>query len=314
MMEIRFYVIGAERKAFVAAVSELVGWEAVYKKAPTFAYVVNNYTIDKNGALIFDERTDMGEAARLLEGLALRGYVSGDSLPNAPASEEADPALGETEDVSEIADPPASDMLESDTPDRLSVELPLEGFTDLALSNLKKLVASKAGLIRASIGAEELPIVREDERICFPWFAPDSSPEEVVAYTQLVTALCAMAKEQTRIVATERAVDNPKYAMRCFLLRLGFIGDEYAAARKLLLRNLSGNGSFKGGAKRERPADSAPNLAASAPDTECVVSAGDADISPENAPTGGDNGLAEALADAALLYEVNASFVGGNGE
>lgn len=286
-MEIRFYVAGAQRKAFVEAVSELSGWEAVYKKAPSFAYAVNNYIIDKNGTLIIDDGADRGEVSRLLEGLAARGYVSGDSLPALPYEEDGGDALPES------AAP--------DAPDRLSIELPLAGFTDAALRNLEKLVASKAGLICQSIGAESLPILRDGERLCFPWFAADSSPEEVAAYTQLVGALCEMAKTQQRITATERAVDNPKYAMRCFLLRLGFIGEEYAAARKLLLKNLSGNSSFKSGARRENPAVSAPNVA---------DSDRDAPDSPETALTGGDYDLAEALADATLIHEVNALLEG----
>ena len=42
-------------------------------------------------------------------------------------------------------------------------------------------------------------------------------------------------------------MDNEKYAFRCFLLRLGFIGAEYKAARKVLLRNLTGSSAFKSG-------------------------------------------------------------------
>jgi len=56
-----------------------------------------------------------------------------------------------------------------------------------------------------------------------------------------------MAKTQKRVTAKEKDTDNDKYAFRCFLLRLGFIGDEYKAARKILLRNLSGSGAFKSG-------------------------------------------------------------------
>ena len=56
-----------------------------------------------------------------------------------------------------------------------------------------------------------------------------------------------MAKKQTRITATEKQVDNEKYAFRCFLLRLGFIGDEYKQTRKILLKNLEGSSAFKNG-------------------------------------------------------------------
>ena len=45
----------------------------------------------------------------------------------------------------------------------------------------------------------------------------------------------------------EKETDNDKYAFRCFLLRLGFIGSEYKAERKILLRNLTGSSAFKNG-------------------------------------------------------------------
>jgi hypothetical protein len=60
-----------------------------------------------------------------------------------------------------------------------------------------------------------------------------------------------MACNQKRITAKEKETDNDKYAFRCFLLRLGFIGAEYKLERKILLRNLSGSSAFKGSAKLE---------------------------------------------------------------
>ncbi|MBD5535004.1 MAG: virulence protein, partial [Lachnospiraceae bacterium] len=62
---------------------------------------------------------------------------------------------------------------------------------------------------------------------------------------------CKMSKEQKRITAKEKAVDNEKYAFRCFLLRLGFIGTEYKGERKILLKNLSGSSAFKNGERKE---------------------------------------------------------------
>ena len=61
-----------------------------------------------------------------------------------------------------------------------------------------------------------------------------------------------MALKQKRITTKEKPVDNEKYAFRCFLIRLGFIGAEYKSARKILLKNLSGSSAFKnGGAQHE---------------------------------------------------------------
>ncbi|MPN45599.1 hypothetical protein SDC9_193166 [bioreactor metagenome] len=116
-------------------------------------------------------------------------------------------------------------------------------------------MASKSALIRKAVGADALPIQRESDRLCFSWFPPDAGPEETHAYSQFVTALCDMAKKQKRVTAKEKASDSEtseKFAFRCFLLRLGFIGPEYASARKLLLQGLPGDSSFKTGKRKER--------------------------------------------------------------
>ena len=52
------------------------------------------------------------------------------------------------------------------------------------------------------------------------------------------------------ITAKPKENENEKYAFRCFLLRLGFIGDEYKTDRKVLLANLDGSSAFKAGAKK----------------------------------------------------------------
>ena len=75
------------------------------------------------------------------------------------------------------------------------------------------------------------------------------------AYDTFICKLCEMARNQKRVSATEKQVDNEKYAFRCFLLRLGFIGNEYKTERKILLKNLTGSSAFKSGAKKEVASD-----------------------------------------------------------
>ena len=60
-----------------------------------------------------------------------------------------------------------------------------------------------------------------------------------------------MARNAKRVVAKETETDNDKYAFRCFLLRLGFIGAEFKTERKILLRNLAGSSAFRGGQPKE---------------------------------------------------------------
>ena len=71
-----------------------------------------------------------------------------------------------------------------------------------------------------------------------------ANPDEVSAYTEFVSRLCDLARKVKRVIPTATENDNDKYAFRCFLLRLGFIGDEYKKARKVLLKNLTGNSAF----------------------------------------------------------------------
>lgn len=87
-----------------------------------------------------------------------------------------------------------------------------------------------------------------DDAISFHWFRATPSADDVTAYTRFIAALGKMCKERKRITAKDKPVENEKYAFRCFLLSLGFSGDEYKTDRKILLRNLTGSSAWKGGA------------------------------------------------------------------
>lgn len=136
------------------------------------------------------------------------------------------------------------------TPARLVLQMPLTGFTPEKLDNLCKLVMAKAPLLKAALGADDLPIQQNTKTLDFPWFRFTDDGETVKAYSTLVSLICKAAIEKKRVTAKEKNLDgSPKYAMRCFLLSLGFIGDEYKKARKILLSRLSGDSSWKNGKK-----------------------------------------------------------------
>ena len=129
------------------------------------------------------------------------------------------------------------------------------------------------------------------DTVSFPWFeGRDLDADEVKTYTHLIAALCDMARNQKRITAREKVTDNDKYAFRCFLLRLGFIGAEFKEERKILLRNLSGNSAFKSGKPHAEAIQPEPPASTDAVEVQ------------------GDPELAEALADELLIQQVNASF------
>ena len=128
----------------------------------------------------------------------------------------------------------------------LTVEIPLD---KVAVGNLTRLLDAKGNLIKKALGVDALPIEIQDDRVTFPWFEELPDSDAVQAYTHFLSALCEMSKNAKRVTVTEKTVDNEKYAFRCFLLRLGFIGAEYKTERKILLKNLSGSSAFKNGGK-----------------------------------------------------------------
>lgn len=238
-MEIRFNVTGAERKKLVTAVNEILGEPMNYMGAPTFAYIVGEYTINRNGTLTGDGSMSEDANDRLIKELNQRGFIG----------EVAD--RGDSEEIEET-------VAEAETTENngLTIEMPREGFTGTAIDNLEKIVMSKAALIKKALGVDDLPIEVTEDKVRFPWFHPQGDEALIRTYTKFIAALCNTAKEQKRVTAKEKSVDNEKYAFRCFLLRLGFIGADYKADRKILLRSLSGNGSFKSGSRKTENEDS----------------------------------------------------------
>ena len=215
-----YNVTGSERKRLVSAISTYTGVDAKYLYAPTFAYEIGAFLIDKNGVVSFDSSEAVDG---LVEALVGEGFVS---------------------QVSNLGIDDSENAQQSDTTG-LTVEIPLEA---VQVGNLTKILEGKGSLIKKALGINDLQFEVKDDRISFPWFS-EVEPDEATAYSHFISAICEMAKNQKRITAKEKETDNDKYAFRCFLLRLGFIGAEFKTERKILLRNLTGSSAFKGGAK-----------------------------------------------------------------
>lgn len=218
-MEIRFSVKGPERKRLVQVIEKALEVKSRYLGAPSMAYEIGAYAIDRNGTLSFEERGNTGEVRRLLDAISSEGF--GYEAPADSAEEITEAATGEES--------------------WLMIAVPLD---KVNTGNLTRLLEAKGSLIRKALGADNIRIEVKEDCVSFPWFAKLPFPDEAKAYTHFIAALCEMSRNATRVTAKEKEVDNEKYAFRCFLLRLGFIGEEYKAQRKILLKNLSGSAAF----------------------------------------------------------------------
>ena len=220
-----FNVSGETKKRLVKLISSHLGLESKYLGVPSCAYRIGSYTVNKDGSLSWDE--DDERTAGLLEALKAEGV----------SAAEDDEATEEEVLVDE-------EMEEETEANRLCISFPKSMYDGRTLENLKTLVQAKGALMKKAFRTESLEIVEDDEKVSFPWFELIDS-DHFNAYTQFITAITKMAKEQKRILGREREVENEKYAFRCFLLRLGFIGEEYKLTRKILLENLEGSAAFK---------------------------------------------------------------------
>ena len=221
-MKANFNVTGSERKRLVQTISKSCGEGSRYLGAPSMAYEVGPFTISRDGTLEFSDSTDSEIVEKLYDDIAAAGFDF--ERPEQPANEGEPAGFG------------------------LSVILPAESLDEEAMRNLEALLAAKGGLIKKALGADELRIDRNEKMVSFPWFSERMlTTEEARTYTHFISALCEMARNQKRITAKEKEIDNEKYTFRCFLLRLGFIGAEFKAERKILLKNLTGSSAFKNG-------------------------------------------------------------------
>jgi len=234
-MQIKYNVTGDKRKALVAVMRDTLQDATRYLGAPSFAFQVGAYTIDKNGTVTCPDDTDELQIEMLIRELAHDGFV-GERV-----GETAKPAEPKTPELNQLE----TETLRVADPERLAIELPKDGMTPTAMENLRRLVASKATLLKKALDTDSLLITGHSDRIEFGWFRPTDDQANIAAYYNLVRSLCELARTQKRVIATEQETDNEKYTFRCFLLRLGFIGTEYKEARKILMQNLSGNAAFR---------------------------------------------------------------------
>ena len=213
-MELKYNVTGTDRKRLVKAISKIIGQEPKYLGVPNYEYKVGRYIIDQNGTLKFDiAEIEEQEINELIDKLQKEGFILKENSP--------------------------------DTPLEIKIAIPINDVDERAKNNLKNMLEAKKELIKKALNIETVEIKMTDEMIEFPWFKEEIEGKDLNVYMDFIGALVKMAKEKHHISPKVKAVQNERYAFRCFLLRLGYIGNAYKEARKVLLKNLSGSSAFR---------------------------------------------------------------------
>ena len=216
--EIRFTLKSKQRPKLAQEIGNILGTAPHYERVPSCAYDIAGYRLDKEGVLHIQEGAEETAKDLILQ-LRERGFQD-----DAEVTEEV-PVQQE----------------------KLTIAIPKESLTDTALENLQKIIANKQTLFQRAFRTDSTEVEITEEKINFTWFPYTTDSDEIAAYTQFISRLCDMERDAKRVSSKPTETDNDKYAFRCFLLRLGFIGKEYKTARKILLRNLTGNSAFRCG-------------------------------------------------------------------
>ena len=216
--EIRFTLKSKQRPKLAQEIGNILGTAPHYERVPSCAYDIAGYRLDKEGVLHIPEGAEEITKDLILQ-LRERGL----------------------QDDAEITEEVPVQQ------DKLTIAIPRESLTDTALENLQKITANKQTLFQRAFRMDSTEIEITDEKINFTWFPYTVDGDDIAAYTQFISRLCDMARDAKRVSSKPTETDNDKYAFRCFLLKLGFIGKEYKTARKILLRNLTGNSAFRCG-------------------------------------------------------------------
>lgn len=220
MITVKFKENGQSRKVLAQHIAAFLGQKAKYTGVPSCAYVIGDFAVTKSGELTFSEDADKQAVKNLFEALERDGFRTADR----------------TEEENEC------------------IRIPRTVLSDKGLENLRNIVQAKESLIRKALGINDLTIKSDENSVIFPWTCENAEPQTVKAVRTFVTKLCVTAEKSQRMSSKEKEVENEKYAFRCFLLRLGFIGNEYKSSRTVLLKNFTGSSSFKSGfRKTERP-------------------------------------------------------------
>ena len=217
--EIRFTLESKQKPKLAQEIGNILGTAPHYERVPSCAYDIAGYRLDKEGVLHIPEGTEKETVEDLILQLRERGF----------------------QDDAEITEEVPVQQ------DKLTIVISRESLTDIALENLQKITANKQTLFQRAFRTDSTEIEITEEKISFLWFPYTADSDEIAAYTQFISRLCDMARDAKRVSSKPTETDNDKYAFRCFLLRLGFIGKEYKTARKILLRNLTGNSAFRYG-------------------------------------------------------------------
>lgn len=242
----KFFTTAPDRRTLVKAIAAHTGMEPSYIGPPTFNYTVGTIAVDREGYVDVPDE----QAADLKAFLIAKGWMEPEPEPEQP---------------------------------RIQIGVPAKDLTVANVTNLIYMLYSKQYLLGKAVG---IACVRIEDTVITR--LQEYTPENLEAYAELLrdfealgdlegveleegqlrmdfpmaedstlwmllmTKMVAFAKVAHRVYPQRQQPEAEKYFMRGWLLRMGFGGSDFKAARQALLKNLKGCSAFPDAEKAKR--------------------------------------------------------------
>lgn len=229
-----FRITGIERKEVAQIIAKETNQVSTYAGPPSFAYVIGNISIDRSGMInapvdkeLENIRISLSKNGVIADGafnITMKEHTGGSlrNLVNIISSKEKllNRALGRTGEI-------------------ISGGL-VEAVNVASIVGVEDFAIAIKGLECGGINFDFNNMI-----IKYGFYKPDLNVDTIKTYEALSILIDEQSRKLKHASSKQKEVDNDKYAMRCWLLRLGMIGDEYKTTRKILLEKLTGNSSFR---------------------------------------------------------------------
>ena len=169
--EIRFTQESKQRPKLAQEIGKILGTAPHYERVPSCAYDIAGYRLEKEGVLHIPEGVAVEMVEHLIRQLRERGFQD------------------DAEFTEEVLLPK----------DKLTIAVPREIFTDMALENLQKIIANKQTLFQRAFQTDSTKVEITEEKINFAWFSYTEDVDEIAVYTQFISRLEDFRKAQAEV-------------------------------------------------------------------------------------------------------------------
>ena len=258
-----------DRKALVKELAAEIGADVKYLGAPTMAYKVGPYTVNKDASITGDDLKAIWDF-----------LIRYDYIHQEPAAETE--STQDNLDTETVSDTATAEIIET------KVSVPISELTPTAITNLLRLVFAKQKLIAAMtqsdfifIDEEVIDLLNDEkpdamesiselvqsearvnmirgieldaDKLTFTFPYDGDEPTNWASCAKLLTAMIERAKAAQHINAKriDPIQSEMKYYCNSLLVQLGFGGADFKADRAVLLGHLTGYAAFKSADKME---------------------------------------------------------------